>query len=410
MAVATATAFSGQVRTQRRAWTTSRGCWRLVVLLGLAWVALLLLGGTAHAAPADERRDEAAPAAPGPIPLLGQTLAKVGSTAGALPLEHVVQTLTGSGRTAVPEPVAETVAKTTQTLATATGTAATTASSAAAAAPAYLPVAQGADAAAGLADAVRATAEATASPDKLLDVKVPSIAASVTPVVDAVADQVDTTTHLVADAATVLTAPLPVARPLQAAVTPLVHTIDLATDVVRATGSFAAGAVDGVVATTTRALAPVLAVVSAPAGSIAVSGAGGPGSATGAASPPSPVVVATDAGAPRAYTASIPRQSDDRIPDGAHGRPTVPPPDLGSSSIDVVAQPASDIATVLPVPVSGAGSTTGNGGAAPTQALDQTLVRVESEPEVADDTTDPIEGPSGPMPGTPAADPAFSPD
>ncbi|HSX66218.1 hypothetical protein, partial [Nocardioides sp.] len=137
MAVATATAHSGQVRFQRRAWTMSRGCWRLVVLLGLAWVALVLLGGTAQAAPTEKPGDSAAPAAPRPVPLLGQTLANVGTLVDELPLDHVTQRLTGS-RTAVPQPLAEAVETATKTVATAADTAAKTASAVATAAPAYL--------------------------------------------------------------------------------------------------------------------------------------------------------------------------------------------------------------------------------------------------------------------------------
>ena len=408
MAVATATAYSGLVCTQRRVWTMSRGCWRLVVLLGLAWVALLLLGGTAHAAPAGDEAAPAAPAAPGPVPLLGKTLAEVGTLTASLPVHDVVRGLSSGSTAGAAQPVAHVVESATTTVANATDTAAKTAATAAAAAPTSLPVAHGLEAVTNLADSVRTTAEATAGEQNLLDVEVPSIAATVVPVVGATAEQIDTTAHQVAE--TLLAAPLPIARPLHAAVAPVVSAIDLATDVVTATSSLAATAVDQAVSTTTQLIAPVLAVVSAPAGSIAVSG---PGSSSGAGSAPVaqpvPGTVPDSRSNQPSPSSALPRV-DDRVPDGTHGRPAVPPPDAAGTSIDVVAQPASDIATVLPVPMSGAGSTTGNGGAAPTPATDQTLVRVESEPEIADDTTDPIEGPTGPMPGTPADDPAFSPD
>lgn len=408
MAVATATAFSGQVCTQRRAWTMSRGCWRLVVLLGLAWVALLLLGGTAHAAPAGDETAPPGPAAPGPVPLLGKTLAKVGALTASLPVDDVVRELSNGSPTRGLQPVADVVESSTATVASATDTAAQAASAAAAAAPASLPVADGLDAVTSLADSVRTTAEATAAEQNVLDVEVPSIAAAVVPVVAATAEQIDTTAQLVAD--TLLSAPLPVARPLHATFAPVVAAIDRATDVVTATSSLAATAVDGVVSTTTQLIAPVLAVVSSPAGSIAVSGPGN-GSSAGSVPVGQPVPgTVPDSGPHQPTQPSAMPRIDDRVPDGTHGRPTVPPPDAAATSIDVVAQPASDIATVLPVPVSGAGSTTGNGGGAPTPVTDQTLVRVESEPEIVDDTTDPIEGPTGPMPGTPADDPAFSPD
>lgn len=421
MAEATATADGGLVRLQRRARPTSRGCWRLVMLLGLAWVALLLIGGTAHAAPADEGRSDTPPTAPGPIPLLGQSLASLGTVAEALPIQPVTQPLTqaltsGARSTAAPEPVAQPVAHAVETVtkaaASATTSGAKAATSAAAAAPAYAPAVGGLQAISDLADSVRATAEATASSGKLLDVKVPSFGATLTPVVAAAGEQVDAATQLAADAVVTLAAPLPLAYPLHQVLFPVAHAIDLTTDALTSTATLAGRTADAAVAGTTRALAPVLAAVTSPAGSIAVSGPGAGGSSGAPAPQPGlpaagpgsavPAVTEVPAGAIRG-TASV-------CSDDAHGGPAVPPPDASASSSHVVAQPASDIATVAPVPVSGAGSTTGGGGSAPTPAVDQTLVRVESEPEFTADTTEPIEGPTGPMPGTPADDPAFSPD
>lgn len=410
MAVATATAHSGQVRFQRRAWTMSRGCWRLVVLLGLAWVALVLLGGTAQAAPTEKPGDSAAPAAPRPVPLLGQTLANVGTLVDELPLDHVTQRLTGS-RTAVPQPLAEAVETATKTVATAADTAAKTASAVATAAPAYLPAVDGLEVATGLADSVRATAEATAAEQELLDVAIPSIAATLSPVAAAAADQVDTTTQTVAATVEILSAPLPVAQPLNAAVAPLVGAIDGATDAFVAATSLTATMVDGVVGATTRALDPFLAVVTAPAGSVGVTATSGAGAGIGPVAQPdlNTINPGTDAtGSDLPAPAAL--RADSALPDSTHGRPAVPPPDAATVSTYVVAQSASDIATALAVPVSGAGSTTGHGGSFPTPALDQTLVRVEAEPEFVTDSTDPIEGPTGPMPGTPCADPSFSPD
>lgn len=403
MAVATATALSGQVRSQRRAWTTSRGCWRLVMLLGLAWVGLILLGGTAHAAPAEKPGDNAAPTAPRPVPVLGQTLTNVGTLVDHLPLGNVTQALTGS-RTAVPQPAADAVETATKTVAAAADTATKTASGLATAAPAYLPAVDGLEAVTGLADSVRATAEGTASEQKLLDVAVPSIGATVAPLAVAVADQVDTTTQAVT--AAILTTPLPVAQPL-------VGAIDRVTDVLVAGTSLTATVVDGVVGATTRTLDPPLAVVTAPAGSVAVAATSGAGAGAGTGPGAQPDVNTIGSG-PDAAEAGLPAltgpQADGTLPDSTHGRPAVPPPDASTVSTYVVAQPAPYIVASLPVPVSGAGSTTGHGGSFPTPALDQTLVRVESEPEFVADTTDPIEGPTGPMPGTPCADPSFSPD
>lgn len=407
MAVATATALRGQVRSQRRAWTLSRGCWRLVVLLGFAWAALVLLGGTAEAAPSDARNDRPAPATPGSIPLLGQTLTNVGTLVG-----DVTAGLTGAGGTAVPKPVAQVAETATKAVADVSATVADTASTVAADAPAYLPAVEGLEAVEGLADSFRETAESTASEQQLLDLTVPALASTIAPAVAAAAEQVDASAQLVKDAAAVLTSPLPVAQPLQSALAPLVGAVDRVTDVVTATTTFATSAADGVVAMTTQALAPMLAVVTAPAGSIAVTAAGGAGpSGPGvpAAQPGLETVGTGPVGADTGLAIDTFPHADSPLPESAHGSPAVPPPDAHTPASDV-AQSAPDITTALPVPVSGAGSTTGNGGSVPTPVLDQTLVRVESAPQFAANANDPIEGPTGPMPGTPCADPTFSPD
>jgi hypothetical protein len=388
MAEATATAVSGQVRLQRRAWTTSRGCWRLVVLLGLAWLALVLLGGTAHADPADVRRDASAPTAPRPaapdaLPLLGQTLADVGTLASA-PLEQVAQVVT----------------TTTQTVAAAVP----------AAAPASAPALSMA-AASELADSVRATAVATATGPELLDVRLPSFEATIVPVVSGAAEQVHQAVHQAADAVTVLSAPVPLVQPLHDAVAPVLGVVDLTRDVLASTGSFVGVTADAVVDRAADTLVPVLAAVSGPAGAIVVSGPG----AAGAAGLPAPqpdlsTVIPGSQATATALPSGAVNGDDATCLEGTPGLPAVPPPDTTDSST-TVAHPASDTTTVAPVPVSGAGSTTGSGGgSAPTPGADLTLVRVESEPEHAAGTTgQPIEGPTGPMPGTPAADPVVLP-
>lgn len=410
MAEATATAGSGLVRTQRRAWTLSRGCWRLVVLLGLAWVALLLLGGTAHAASSDE---QPAPPRPAGIPLLGQALAGVGNLTAALPVREVATGLT-AGDDAAAQPLATAVESATTAVTDAAAATTHVASAAAAAAPAYLPAADGLDSVGHLADTMKATAEATASGATLLDVKVPSISTLADPLVAGVGEQVDTATELAAGAVAALVAPVPVAHPIAAALAPTVAkavgTVDVLTDVLTASTSVVTRTADGVVGAATGVLSPVLAVVTAPAGSIVVS-AGGTGGASGPAVQPGvPTAVPTTVAGASSLTVAPIRGADATCPDALHRGPAVPPPDAGGHTIHLVAQPAPDTATVLPVPVSGAGSTTGNGGSAPTPVLDQALVRVESEPEFTAESNDPIDGPTGPMPGTPASDPAFSPD
>lgn len=406
MAVATATASCGLVRSQRRARTMSRSCWRLVVLLGLSWVALLLLGGTAHATSSDSRNDAAAPVASDrqEVPLIGKVLSTVGGVTDALPLDRAADKAT------VTEPVARVVETTTKTVASAAETVAS-ATAVTDKAPAALPVLNAGDAVTSVANTVRATAEATSSGDELLDVRLPSVTETVAPIIGSVTAQVDTTIATAVDTVELLTVPLPVSRPLTGALDAAAGTVDAATDLVDAVASAATRTVDSAVVATTSVLAPVLGGVTGPVGSIGVS-APGVNATTGTDTHPTgaedgvtgPVVAGAWVPASIAFTtASMPAES-------TAGGPSVPPPNAGTDSTDVAAQPAADIVTTVPVPVSGAGSTSGSGGSTTTPSLDQTLVRVESEPEFEVEITEPIEGPAGPMPGTPCVDPAFSPD
>lgn len=404
MADATATADSGQVRPQRRAGTMSRGCWRFVVLLGLSWVALLLLGGTAHAAeePAPgPKRDQA-------LPLLGKVLSNVGTVTEALPVREVTgtaaKTLQGLNQrdVSIPEPVAEA----TQTVI------ANGATSAPKTPPTQLPVLDAGDAVTTLVDSIAGSANATASGENLLDVKLPSITETVAPIVNSAARQLDTTTRVVADTTELLAVPLPLTRPLPHVLDKLADTVDRTTDVLTSTAGAVTRTADTVVASLTDALAPVLDAVTGPAGSISVS-VGGGASTTTATTPALDLAVdaTQEAGGVGGSAPASAGQHVDVLRDTATGGPAVPPPDASNDSTDVVAQPATDIVTTVPVPVSAAGSTTGHGGSAPIPSPDQTLVRVdESEPEFEVVITKPIEGPAGPMPGTPSADPAFSPD
>ncbi|TCJ29838.1 hypothetical protein [Nocardioides jejuensis] len=402
MADATATALRGQVRSQRRAGTMSRACWRLVVLLGLAWGAVLLLGGTAQAAPAAEHhRAGGHDARPHAVPLLGQVLSTVDKVthprakADKIAHPHMTATPAATKPAATPKLVGAKI--------TAPSTHATQPT---------LPAAQLLGTVSAIANDVRDTAEATASSDSLLDVRIPTTSDIVTPTITAVTDQVDATVQTVADAATLLTVRLPLTRPVAGLLETAAGAVDLTTDhVVAATASVTAS-VDTAVRRTTQAIAPVLHAVSGPIGSIVIS-APGAGPSAGAA-PVSPGAPATDASAtiPTRTTVDVPAARHlDRLGSGATlGGPAVPPPD--ATPTHVVAQPAADIVTSLAVPMSGAGSTTGNGGSsAPAPSLDKTLVRVdESEPVFEDEAVEPIEGPTGPMPGTPSADPSFSPD
>lgn len=407
MAVATATAQCGQVRSQRRAGTMSRGCWRLVVLLGLSWVALLLLGGTAQAAPSDVRRDEPAPVVSDrqAVPLLGKVLSTVGEVKDALPLDR------GVAATTVAEPVGSVADTAAATVATATDAVATTVATATEKAPTSLPVVDAGDAVTELANTVRATADATGSSEKLLDVRLPSVSGTVAPVVQGVTEQIDTTTAAAVEAVELLAVPLPVSRPLTGALDSVAGTVDAATDLVDAMTATTTRSVDAVVVTATVVLAPVLGAASGPVGSIGVAA---PGSAVAPATDTSATDAAEGVTGPvvvgAAVPASIASTSMGAPVESTTGGPSVPPPNAGTDSSDVAAQPAADIVTTVPAPMSGAGSTSGSGGSPTTPSLDQTLVRVESEPEFEVETTEPIEGPAGPMPGTPCVDPAFSPD
>lgn len=406
MADATATARSGQVRPQRRAGTMSRGCWRLVVLLGLSWVALLLLGGTAHAA------EEPAPAAQRDqaLPLLGQVLSDVDTVTEALPVREVTgaaaKTLQGLNPrdVTIPEPVTE--------AAEATTVAASHAASHAGTRPTRLPVIDSLDAVTVVADSVRETATATTPSENVLAVKLPSLTETVAPIVSGAARQLDTTTRLIADKAELLTVPLALDRPVSGVLDSLAGTVDRTTDVLTSTAGAVTTAADTVVASLADALAPVLDAVTGPAGSISVSVGSGASTATATAPASDLGVGATgEMGTAGANPPAPAGEHVDVLHDTTTGGPSVPPPDATNDSTNVVAQPATDIVTTVPVPVSAAGSTTGNGGSAPSPSPDQTLVRVEeSEPEFEVVVTKPIEGPTGPMPGTPSADPAFSPD
>jgi hypothetical protein len=388
MEAATATASCGQVRSRRRARTLSRGGWRLVVLLGLSWVALLLLGGTAHAAPCEKQACVAAPGArpttpdAQPLPLVGEILAHAGDTTAALPVQQVADIAT-----------------------TALGGLAGKAPDAAAAS---LPVASSIDAVGAVAETVRSTAD-SAGGEKLLDVKLPSATSTAAPLVAGLAGQAVSTAYAALESVEVLTVRLPVAGGLTDTLRATTDTLDLTMQAVVGATYALAGATDQAVGLTGSVLSPILETITSPAGTIGVTV---PGAGAGATSAPSPAAdcfgsspVPGEAAATQVHSAQAGQSLGGRALSG----PAVPPPDSNAFTT-VAVQPAADIVTILPVPVSGAGFTSGNGGTTPAPRLDQTLVRVESGPTVEFKTTKPVEGHTGPMPGTPSADPAFSPD
>lgn len=400
MTSATATAFGGQVRSGRGARALARGCWRLVILLGLSWAALLLLGGTAHAAcdePAcDQAAGPAAPEAAADVPLVGKLLADAGDARAAKPLQQVADLATTAvdslRRTtpatpdAAPLPAADVIDEVTAPVT--------------AADPAPAGVTR-VDAVGLLTNTVRSTADATGESLRLENV--PSVRSTVTPLVDGLARQVVDSADAAVDAVEVLAAPLPLAGGLTETLRTAVGALEMTARLAVGATDAVTGSVDDVVAVTSSVLSPVVDTVTGPIGT---GDAAGPATDAGPTPAPStsgsePVhrVVAIPVDAP--HTAQV---SDTRALSG----PAVPPPDALDVSYGM--QSAADTVTALPVPVSGAGSITGNGGAPSAPRPDHPLARVAPEPAGTQQATAPVECPAGAMPGTPAADPVFSPD
>lgn len=410
MAAATVTASGGQVRSRRRVRALPHGCWRLAVLLGLAWTALLLLGGTAHAtcddAACEQPAGPAGPEAQPEVPLVGKLLASVGDTPAASSLEQVTDltatVLGGPERTA---PIVATDAPTDTAGPTQTNPSA----------------GKGSDAVELLADTVRGTADSVDGQLLIGGERLPSVRSTATSLVDGVARQVVRSADTAVDTVEALTVPLPLAGGLTETLrTTVGSTLDLATRVAVDTTYAATGAVDRTVGLTSSVLSPVLSpvleTVTRPAdtddtddtdSTDGPGGSAGPGGSTG-----SPAASGTIASGLVLGVVAAPAdaaQADQGPAARALSGPGTPPPDTNRSTTPAV-QSAADTITTLAVPVSGAGSITGNGGTTSVPRLDQTPGRVEVGPTGEDRATEPVESFSGPMPGTPSADPAFSPD
>lgn len=403
MTSATATASGGQVRSGRGARALARGCWRLVILLGLSWAALLLLGGTAHAAcdePAcDQATSPAVPEAEPDVPLVGKLLADAGDPRPTRPLQRVADL----AATAVDGLRGTTPATPDATPLPATGTIDEVAAPVPAAQPAPASPLQMTriDAVGLLPNTVRSAADATGESLRLENL--PSIRTTVTPLVDGLARQVVDSADAAVDAVEVLAAPLPLAGGLTETLRSAVGALGMTAQLAVGATDAVTGSVDDVVAVTASVLSPVVDTVTGPIGTGDAAGPAsdaGPTPAPGTSgSEPVQRVVAIPVDAP--HTAQV---SGTRALSG----PVVPPPD----ALDVAygMQSAADTVTALPVPVSGAGSITGNGGAPSAPRPDHPLARVAPEPAGTQQATAPVECPAGAMPGTPAADPVFSPD
>lgn len=402
MAAATATAVGGQVRPR----AVRRTCWRLAVLLGLSWAAMLLLGGTAHAACDDATCEQAAaprhPESRPGIPLLGELLAGADQPTSAQPLRQVADLTV----TALDGLRSTTPARTSDPATALDALPALPAADAdAPAAPAAPSASAGTDATGLLTTTVRDAVEATG--EKLTLKDVPSIRSTLTPLVDSLAGQVVGAADDAVDAVETLAAPLPLAGGLTRTLRTAVGTLELASQLAVDTTGAVTGAVDEVVGTTAAVVGPIVERVTGPAGT---GDAAGPGTGSGTGSGPTTAAAGADAGPTLAVTVrgDATRAHPDPGTRGLTG-PAVPPPD--ATVLTPAAQPAADTVTALPVPVSGAGSTSGNGGAAASAPRpDHPLARVTPEPSTARVGTTTVDCAAGPMPGTPAADPAFSPD
>lgn len=418
MAAATVTASGGQVRSQRRARALRRGCWRLAVLLGLSWAGLLLLGGTAHAACDEPTCDQpAAPAVPEAqpgVPLVGELLARLDGTVAATTLEQVrdltTATLGGHQRTPsadTPEP------GTTDHAAAPVADAIEPTRDAAEPAASSLAAPSASDPALRLADTVR-TAAGTVNRQLLVGEGLPSVRSTAVPLVDQLAREVTRSATAAVGTVEELTVALPVAAGLSPALRSTIDsTVSLATRLAVDTTHAATGAIDRTVGLTSSLVSPVLSpVLETVAGPRSADGADRPGSAAGTGTSTGSPVASDSPGAGLVLRlAAAPADAAQPAADFAARAlpgPGTPPPDATGQTTPAV-QPAADT-TTLAVPVSGAGSITGTGGSPSVPRLDQTPVRVEGAPTGVIGTTEPVTCFSGPMPGTPAADPAFSPD
>lgn len=399
MPAATATAVGGQVRVP----ALRRTCWRLAVLLGLSWAALLLLGGTAHAA-CDEPTCEQ-PSGPtgqetgAEVPMVGQLLASADDPTTTRPLQRVTDLTTTALdglRGTTPADDAADQGDAVDTMPALPDAA--VADDAPAAAPAAT---TGLD----VGELVTSTVEATG--ERLLLQDVPSVRSTVTPLVDGLARQVVGTADAAVDAVEVLAAPLPLAGELTQTLRTAVDTLSRTTRLAVDATDTVTGSVDEVVGVTATVISPVISPVVEK-----ITGPADAGDAAGPTTGSAPAPAAGSTGSGPALGVVMVRvdgpQAGDQAATRALSGPAVPPPN--ATALMPAVQPAADTVTALPVPVSGAGSISGNGGATSAPRPDHPLVRVVPGSAGAHEVTEPVACPTGPMPGTPAADPAFSPD
>jgi hypothetical protein len=186
--------------------------------------------------------------------------------------------------------------------------------------------------------------------------------------------------------------------------------VDSATRLVSATTYAAAGGVDAIVdQTTTSVLTPVLQTLS----TISQPGAAGSSAVPSGGVPSLPGSTGVAAGAPTTTTTAPSACADLPLTSQAENGPAVPPPDGAASAASSTVQSASAIDTTLPVPMSDAGSTVAGSGTGTGSAGGSDLAKVLVERRShrsAKRVAPKPEAPFRPMPGTPLADPGFSPD
>lgn len=409
MAAAAVTAICGRrARTQSRVRAVPRGLWRLLVLLGLALIGFLLLDGTAYASdvPSPSPLPAAAtatPAEPQAAPVLDQVLDTTEALVPALPVRDLVGVVT------TPAAVSAVPAATT-----------TVAEIPAAAAPAIAPD-EAADAATqtvGTLGATELASKATkaVAPDN--DVvrapelpELPRLTDIVAPVITETNTQVRSTVDTAVDLVEKLTAPIPLAGSVTQQMGGTTRdVVERTTSLLNVTAYAAAGAVDAVVDQATPILSPVVSPVLQTLTAISQLGVAVASPAASGGVPSMTGYTGDVASAPTTTVAAPSGWADLLLTSQSEIGPGVPPPDATATS---TVQSASSIDTTLAVPVSDAGSTVvGNGsgtGSAGGSDMAKVLVELLSRrsPKTVAATT---EAPVGPMPGTPLADPGFSPD
>lgn len=405
MAATAATAICGRrARVQSRVRALPRGIWRLLVLLGLAFVGCLLLGTTAYASDTPAPSPvTATPAPDGPAgpaaPVLDEVLDTTDALVPALPIRDIVggvtKPVTSGGLPVDATTVAEIPA---------------------AAAPAVEPVAPAAVDALETLEVTDPVSKATNATAGQVAVhapelpELPHLTDVVAPVITGTTSQLRSAVSATTDLVDQVAAPIPlVGSVTQQTGSATRDAVERTTSLVDVTAYAAAGGVDAIVGQAVPVLSPVLSPVLQTLTTLGQLGVAGSSPATSGVQGV-PGYGGDIAGSPATTVAAPVAWADLVLTSQSENGPGVPPPDANASSS---VQSASAIDTTLPVPVSDAGSTVVGSGSGTGSAGGSDLAKVlverlsrRSAPSFAPKT----EAPVRPMPGTPLADPGFSPD